>query len=117
MINALFGGGLFLFGLVFLFHPAKQPTNMLSYKTALATSTSSGFYLAQRWCRNTLLLLGLIQISLGAMINHFQLNNLVLLWLLAIVIGSWLSFRYLEHKLRQYLMRIGHLPQKYQFHK
>ncbi|WP_261807172.1 hypothetical protein [Lapidilactobacillus luobeiensis] len=114
MINTILGSAFVIFGLIFLFHPAQKPSTVLSYKSLLARQTTSGFYLAQRWCRDVLLLTGVFQVSMGLVINYFHLNHLSPLWLLLTCLLSWASFMILENKLRHYLMRIGQLPIKYQ---
>ena len=114
MINTVLGSAFVIFGLIFLFHPAQKPSTVLSYKSLLARQTTSGFYLAQRWCRDMLLLTGVLQLSMGLVINYHHLNHLSPLWLALTGLLAWGSFLLLESKLRHYLMRIGQLPIKYQ---
>lgn len=117
MLNTILGSGAIVFGLIFLFHPAKHPTARFGYKSLLAKTTASGFYLAQRWCRNTLLLLGLLQLSLGIMIYYLDLTHLSFAGLVLFILLVGLGFLRLEYKLRHYLMRIGQLPADYHFRK
>lgn len=114
MIYLISGLLIFSMGLFYLVHPAKSPDHLYSYSSNLATATTSGFYLAQRWCRNAFLVVGAAELLLGAAINYFHLNHFDGLWTLTVYAAVAIIFVHTEIKLRHYLMRIGQLPAAYQ---
>lgn len=110
MIYLVSGMIIFVIGLIYLFSSAKTPTALRSYSSLLATASPQGFYYAQRWCRNALLTVGFGELLLGTLVNHFQLNGYTNLWLITIVLSIAVIIAHTEHKLKQYLMRMGQLP-------
>lgn len=114
MIYLISGLLIFAMGLFYLIHPAKSPTRVYSYRSELATATRSGFYLAQRWCRNAFLFVGAIELLLGFIVTYFHLTYFEGAWTLTVYLAIAVIFLHTEVKLRHYLMRIGQLPAAYQ---
>ncbi|WP_125604255.1 hypothetical protein [Lapidilactobacillus bayanensis] len=110
MVYLICGMVMLIIGILNSIRPAKTSHDLHSYSSMLAMVSPQGFYYAQRWCRNAFLTIGLIELMLGALVNHFDLNQYTSLWLVTIVFSIALIILHTESQLKHYLMRMGQLP-------
>ena len=113
MVYLICGMVMLFIGIWYSIRPAKTPHTLHSYSSMLAMISPQSFYYAQRWFRNALLTVGLIDLILGMLVNYFRLNQYANFWLLTIVASIALIIVHTEARLRDYLMRMGQLPHRY----
>ncbi|KRM72994.1 SdpI family protein [Lacticaseibacillus brantae] len=110
----LFAGGIqIVIGLSFLILPARKPSSLYGYTSYLASVNETGFHLAQKWARQTLLLTGIVLVLAGWAIRCLQWDKFFILWLFIAVLSFLPVFVQTETRLKKYLISIDELPVDY----